>query len=290
MVCGKKKCVYVKKNSKSKKQFIKCKGIYMRLTYYIKEKTKKLKTKKQKSKKGKRGGIGLKWPKLSYEQKKNQVKYMEPFNDYNKGVAKAVNGAELINMSSEHNDVKRLFPPLNNGYDYQYYLWDGRIRIPKPAPQPTSKTLNKNKIVMSKDTITKPPDQKAPVVQEPEPRVVEAQMSKSCKNPRIFMRIENKELKSFNGCDATMENCSAIFFDRDGKKRYPPPNLQSYFYDPNPNSPGCRLRCPGMVHEINKDYKNADGEVVNVCKQLGTTPGGRRGDTKRKKRNRNQKK
>ena len=56
MVCGKKKCVYVKKNSKSKKQFIKCKGIFMRLTYYIKEKTKKLKTKKPKSKKGKRGG------------------------------------------------------------------------------------------------------------------------------------------------------------------------------------------------------------------------------------------
>tara|TARA_B100001142_G_C13975536_1_gene516638 strand:+ start:323 stop:538 length:216 start_codon:yes stop_codon:yes gene_type:complete len=51
MVCGKKKCVYVKKNSKSKKQFIKCKGIYMRLTYYIKEKIKKLKTKKQKVKK-----------------------------------------------------------------------------------------------------------------------------------------------------------------------------------------------------------------------------------------------
>ncbi len=47
MVCGKKKCVYVKKILNLKKQFIKCKGIYMRLTYYIKEKTKKLKKNKK---------------------------------------------------------------------------------------------------------------------------------------------------------------------------------------------------------------------------------------------------
>ena len=80
--------------------------------------------------------------------------------------------------------------------------------------------------------------------------------------------LQNNEVKTFKGCDGTMENCSAI-------------SKFEIIYDPNPNNLGCRLRCHGMIHEIDKD---ANGKVVNVCRKPSTISGGRRMDSKRKKK------
>ena len=91
IVCGKKKCIYVKKNNKSKKQFIKCKGVFMRLKKYIKEnsrksKLKKLKTKKtKKSKKTKIKG-GFSFDSLEEDKQAMYAAKMKGFENYNNAV------------------------------------------------------------------------------------------------------------------------------------------------------------------------------------------------------------
>ena len=151
---------------------------------------------------------------------------------------------------------------------------------PKPVPSPSTAKLEKTKIVMPyRGTITKPSSQPVPsqpvpsqpVPSQPTPApAVERPKSKTCENPRIIKIIENGKETSFNGCDATMANCSAIFWKEDGTKREPAPNLKSYFYDTNELRPGCRLRCPGMIHDISKDIVDkATGEVSNYCSRPG---------------------
>lgn len=187
---------------------------------------------------------------------------MEPFCDYNNGAVKAVKGGELINMSSEHEDIKKLFQPLNNGLNYPWYLWGGNIRIPK-RPPPALPTPGK-------PTPGPPPA----VRKKPNPI--------PCINPSIIKRIENGIETSFNGCDATMANCSEIFKNPNGTDRNSVPNLKSYFYDTNPVSPGCRLRCPGMTHDLSRDTVDPKtGHVSNYC---SIAQAGQRGCDKRKKR------
>jgi hypothetical protein len=198
---------------------------------------------------------------------------MVPFDNYTTGAARAVNGAELIDMSSERKEVQNLFPLFKKGYIY--YLWDGIIREesiaannPSQPSQPSSPKVEEESIAANN------PSQPSQPSSPPNP----------CLNPKIHKRIEGNKVVSYNGCDATMENCREIFTTADGKPRNPPPNLKSYFYEVSKERTGCRLRCPGMRHMIEKDYKDSSGQVVNVCRQLGTTPGGRRGVSKRKKK------
>lgn len=289
IVCGKKKCVYVKKNSKSKKQFIKCKGIFLRLTYYIKEKTKKLKLKKLKIKKRKYGGK-LKWFGLTPQQKKNQFKHLILYINYNHGLSAAVNGKELIDMGSEPVEFRKTLAQLN-GIDLRYaryYLWDGKVYKPSSNSQQRDDSKLSSNIQQRDDPKSEPPTSSNIPPSNPQQRdepnasyspgvserkSVSRPSFQTCENRRIFKRVVDDEngrrIEQYEGCPATKENCSEILKDhRTGKPKIPPPPFESYFYVDSLDRRGCYMRCkPPYKHMIKDDFKDASGQIVNICRQ-----------------------